>query len=111
MSAPVIKLADDQLERLAKLIAAELASSQPAHQLLSADQLAARLGVSVRYVRDHATELGAIRLGTGSKKRLRFDPQHATEASEPVQTTAKPRRRTSSRVVAAGSVLTVRART
>jgi excisionase family DNA binding protein len=70
--------------------------------LLTAAELADRLGVSRPYVYEHAAELGAIRLGDGPKARLRFDLHRtldrlaATEAaapSNPSRTTARPRTR------------------
>jgi len=39
-------------------------------QLLTAEQVAQRLAVSVRFVHDHAHELGLVKLGRAS----RFDP-------------------------------------
>jgi hypothetical protein len=41
-------------------------------QMLSAAELATELGVARSFVYDHADELGAVRLGGGSKPRLRF---------------------------------------
>jgi hypothetical protein len=44
-----------------------------ADRLLTADQLAETLGVARSFVYDHADELGAYRLGSGPRARLRFD--------------------------------------
>lgn len=55
------------------------AGEQPAG-LLTAAQLAERLGVSRAWVYQHARRLGAITLGDGPKARLRFDMETATEA-------------------------------
>lgn len=44
-------------------------------RLLSAREVAGRYGVSAEWVRDHASDLGAIRLGDGPRPRLRFDPE------------------------------------
>jgi hypothetical protein len=41
--------------------------------LVTAAELAAWLQVEPSYVYEHADELGAMRLGTGPKARLRFD--------------------------------------
>jgi hypothetical protein len=49
-------------------------------RLLDATQLARHLGVTRTWVYEHAHQLGAIRLGTGSKARLRFDLDTATAA-------------------------------
>ncbi len=48
--------------------------------LLDASQLARHLGVTRTWVYEHAHQLGAIRLGTGTKARLRFDLDTATTA-------------------------------
>jgi hypothetical protein len=88
----VIQLADHQLPELARLIAAELAPAprlphvptarvvDPMSCLVDASTLAEALGVSRRFVYEHADELGAQRLGEGPKARLRFDVQAARAA-------------------------------
>jgi len=49
-------------------------SENAAHaRLVSPAELADWLNVDRGYVYEHATELGAVRLGTGPKARLRFD--------------------------------------
>ena len=47
--------------------------------LLTVAEVATRLRVHPRWVYAHQAELGAIKLGTGPKARLRFDP-HVVEA-------------------------------
>ena len=42
-------------------------------RLLTAAEVAERLHVSRAYVYEHASELGALRLGDGPKAHLRFD--------------------------------------
>jgi hypothetical protein len=80
-----VRLPDDQLERLADLIAERL-SARPADPppadcgLVSASVLAERLGCSRAYVYEHADALGAVRLGDGSRGRLRFDVDAARAA-------------------------------
>ncbi len=49
-------------------------------RLLDATQLARHLGVTRTWVYEHAQQLGALRLGAGSKARLRFDLDTATAA-------------------------------
>ena len=49
------------------------------NQLVDPSQLAVILGVSRCWVYEHATQLGAMRLGSGKKARLRFDPVAARE--------------------------------
>jgi hypothetical protein len=61
---------------------AELLRDAPTHgrRLVDAATLADALGVDRSYVYAHADEFGAIRLGGGSKPRLRFDLETAREA-------------------------------
>jgi hypothetical protein len=42
--------------------------------LITATEVAVRFGVSRTWVYDNAEALGVIRLGTGAKARLRFEP-------------------------------------
>lgn len=56
------------------------APSLPRAPLIDASALAVELGVSRAFVYEHAAELGAMRLGSGPKARLRFDPVAAREA-------------------------------
>lgn len=87
-----ITLSRDQLQELASLVAAELArsaacapgslgtanlSNASGGGLVDVRTLAGRLGVSEWFVREHADELGVIRVGSGAKKRLRFDLEAA----------------------------------
>ena len=46
-------------------------------ELVDAAELARRLGIERSWVYAHAIELGAVKLGSGAKPRLRFDPQIA----------------------------------
>jgi len=100
--APVaVELSDVQLERLACLVAAklqaptagrsncEVADQASERPLLGVSELAERLAVSAWWVRNHADELGVVRLGptgvdpgTGKarKPRLRFDEETARAA-------------------------------
>ena len=50
--------------------------------LVDARELAEELGVSIDYVYAHAAELGAMRLGSGPKARIRFDLDEARQALE-----------------------------
>jgi hypothetical protein len=70
--------------------------------LLTPQELADRLGVDRSYVYQHAAELGARRLGSGSKPRLRFDLEQAEAAiacvanrqsDTPSARTVKPKQR------------------
>lgn len=73
-------LNQDDIEMLA-LRVAELLEQRGARRasggLVDAAELARRLGTDRSWVYSHAEELGAIRLGTGPKARLRFDPDAA----------------------------------
>ena len=69
-------LVDAIAERVADLLCSEL----PRGRMVDAATLAGALGVDRSYVYAHADELGAVRLGGGSKPRLRFDLEAAREA-------------------------------
>ena len=98
---------------------------QPPRRLLSAAELAGELGVGRSFVYQHADELGAVRLGEGSKPRLRFDPERARSAvfcsesgrsqgesasgdGESGSSGGRGRRRLPSRLPKPGSVLAIR---
>jgi hypothetical protein len=49
-------------------------------RLVDARELAVLLGVQPNFVYAHATELGAMRLGSGQKARIRFDVDRARQA-------------------------------
>ena len=84
MSDAFIRLDDDQLERLAELVATRLGHATSARgPLVDARELARRLGVSRSTVYEHARDLGAIRIGAGERGRLRFDPEVAMRAARP----------------------------
>jgi hypothetical protein len=63
--------------RVVELMRGEASSS--VRGLVDAATLAVELGVTRSWVYEHRAELGAVRLGAGSKPRLRFDVQHARE--------------------------------
>jgi hypothetical protein len=46
-------------------------------ELVDAAELARRFGMERSWVYSHAIELGAVKLGSGPKPRLRFDPEIA----------------------------------
>ena len=79
-------LTDGDVEAIAEATAARLAeivSAVPGtFALVDARQLARDLGVSLDYVYAHATELGAMRLGSGPKARIRFDLDRARRLLE-----------------------------
>jgi hypothetical protein len=63
--------------------------------LLTAAQMAERIGFSVDYVREHAAELGGRKMGSGPKSQWRFNPADFPGAGKTVEEspTLSPRRR------------------
>lgn len=70
-------LSPGDAQRIADAVAERLAPSVP--ELLTVAQLAERLGVDETWIRRHAAELGAVRLGDGPKPRVRFEPEAVAE--------------------------------
>src|SRR5947209_7633133 len=66
--------------RVVELLDERRAPASRPSGLLTAAQLAEALGTSRRFVYEHRDELGAQRLGGGSKPRLRFDLETAKAA-------------------------------
>ena len=102
----------DDLELLAELVADGLAErlerlERPpaAGRLLTAAEVAVRLGVRRDLVYARAGELGAVRIGDGPRPRLRFDPaavdaalsregsRGSQQPEEPAATEGRRRRR------------------
>jgi len=73
VSAPV-RLDDLSVAAIAERVVELLREEGVGPDPIDAAEVARRLGVSRDYVYEHAEELGAIRLGEGSRGRLRFDP-------------------------------------
>jgi len=67
------RLGEPELELLARRVA-ELVGPRPTDRLIDVREAAALLGVSRDYIYAHAEELGVIRVGSGRRARLRFDP-------------------------------------
>jgi hypothetical protein len=97
---PLERLADLLAGLVAERLAPLLTSGTPAHQegLVDAHEIARRTGRSRWWVYEHAGELGAVRLGSGSRPRLGFWPsradaylQAAADLRAPL-TRARPRR-------------------
>lgn len=77
-----LRLDPESIEALAQRLAELLAppvEEGPRRALISAEEVARWWGVGRRWVYDHADELGARRLGAGSRPRLRFDPDEVAE--------------------------------
>ena len=69
-------------DALARKVAEIVGARSTTFGLVDARELAEELGVSIDYVYAHATELGAMRLGSGPKARIRFDLHGARQALE-----------------------------
>jgi hypothetical protein len=84
------------VEAIAREIADLLIGRAPVRRYVDTATLAAMLGCSEEWLRDHAAELGAVRLGDGPKGALRFDVASVDEALERrrLDKTKPPRRRT-----------------
>lgn len=71
------------------------AGESTSSSLVDAAELARLLGVDRSWIYAHADELGAVRLGTGAKPRLRFDVEvakaaHGCRASAPADAELGP---------------------
>ena len=78
---PSVHLDAGSIERIARRVAELLRAeaSAPLEPWLTAAEVAERYSVSRAWVYDNAGSLGAIRLGAGTKARLRFDPNRVQE--------------------------------
>lgn len=76
-----VRLTADEIEAIARRVA-ELVRPKPTIGLADADEVAEILGMSRSWVYRHANELGAIRVGTGRRARLRFDRERVRVIAE-----------------------------
>ncbi len=77
-----VRLDPESIEAIARRLAELMAGAEtprPHRRLISAEEVSELWGVSRRWVYDHAERLGARRLGTGRRPRLRFDPDEVAE--------------------------------
>lgn len=85
-ASTLVRLDPNTVERLAartaELLADRLDRSKPAGQqlpeLLTAAEVSAWWGVHRGWVYEHASELGAVRIGNGKRPTLRFDAAQIT---------------------------------
>lgn len=114
----ILALILDELRELrAAVVAMGGTTSPPAFEqgLVDAATLARELGVSRAWVYENADRIGAVRIGAGSKPRLRFDVTTARAAlnapeARPEPTPTGARRRTTGQRTTAGGVLAIRPR-
>ncbi len=78
MASTGIKLGPEAVEKIARRVV-ELLDQRGLQQreLVDATELARRFGIERSWVYTHAIELGAVKLGNGTRPRLRFDPEIA----------------------------------
>jgi hypothetical protein len=87
-------LSPEDVEAVARRTVELLRGDRPsAFRLVDARELAEQLGVHPSFVYSHAKELGAMRLGTGRKSRIRFDIDRAREALDARRLSAEGRQR------------------
>jgi hypothetical protein len=78
MASARIKLDPPTVEAIARRVVEILEQrGLQSRELVDAAELARRFGIERSWVYSHAIELGAVKLGSGPKPRLRFDPQIA----------------------------------
>jgi hypothetical protein len=90
MTAPV-QLDPESIEAIAQRVA-ELVGEPETVQFINAEEVAHRFGVSREWVYEHAEELGAVRVGRGSRPRLRFDVKEVTERFGSLAGSREPQR-------------------
>ena len=74
-------LSAEDVEAVARRTVELLRGERPTtFSLVDARELSTLLGVSVDYVYGHSTQLGAVRLGSGRRARIRFDVEAARRA-------------------------------
>jgi hypothetical protein len=100
MASARIKLDPPTVEAIARRVVEILERRGFQHrELVDAAELARRFGIERSWVYSHAIELGAVKLGSGPKPRLRFDPQIAARVLRKAgeQTAADPPARSGKR--------------
>ncbi len=86
-------LDDDAIEAVARRVAELLDARRAPASYLSTAAVAQMLDVSEEWVRDHAAEFGAVRLGDRGRGQLRFEHERVWRALDERRLEAAPRRR------------------
>lgn len=106
MSA-ALHLDEASVEAVAHRVAELLRGEDVGEGMIDVAEVARRFDVSSDFVYDHADDLGVVRMGSGPKARLRFDPNQVEQCLAALQRTeatpATPTRRRRRRK-SAGSV-------
>lgn len=80
-----LTLSEDQLNRLADLLAVKLAAVRPpARPMLTVEDVCTTFKVSRAWVYENAGRLGGIKLGPGQRAPLRFDANRVAAALDPL---------------------------
>ncbi len=97
-----LTFSDDQLDRLASLLAIKLTQAKPAApSMLTVEDVSATYQVSRAWVYENAARLGGVKLGPSRRAPLRFEaskveaamsPLGRPDPESPVMIQAKPRR-------------------
>ena len=109
-------LSDDQVEQLRAQLGVESSiRTEDEPEMLTTAQAAKRLGYGVDYVRDHAAELGGVKLTDSPKAQWRFAPAKlgGADAAPPQPVADSPtstRRRRAPRRAGSGQLLQSRGR-
>lgn len=99
-----VTISEEQLDRLADLLAIRLVTAKPATQpMLTVEDVCTTFQVSRAWVYENAGRLGGVKLGPGRRAPLRFDAERVTAALKPLRpltpaqpastSTDRPRRR------------------
>ena len=101
-----VHLDDASVNAVAERVVELLRGESIGGDLIDSVEVARRFSVSRDYVYEHAEELGAIRLGSGSRARLRFDPATVRErlSQLPVRDFGEPQRGNRASVRRGGSI-------
>lgn len=79
VSSVTVHLDDDSVNAVADRIVQLLRAESIGCELIDVAEVARRFSLSRDYVYEHADDLGAVRLGSGPKARLRFSPTTVRE--------------------------------